>query len=394
MLLPRAAFALSFLFFLLRGPYRALHASVSIDFAVNYASSRLWLQGRNPYDPALLKAEFIGPARGPAAIAPKYATQPAVYPPTMFALIAPIAWLPWNAANWIWCLASTALVLLSLRKILAASKLPVGAYWAMAAALTAFSPTHTGLAMGNPSAVACALTTLAALAALEERETAAGLLTGAAVCLKPQIAICAVALFLAWRKPRAVVIAAATAAGSAAISLLRAPSWEEYLTWLQTLRANVSSGFFPGGANDASIANPVSFLFINVQALLGLLIRDATFLDAAAWIILAALFIVYAKRRTGSRDHDVAFAAVMTLLAVYHRYYDAQLLLLVVPFLAAQWKRRESRWLLGLLCAFAFPLQTALAAIPAAALLLRHQPLALLLAAVLLSAWPRQEVPT
>ncbi len=42
-------FLLSLLFFIERGPYRALRDSRSGDFATVYAASRCWLNHENPY---------------------------------------------------------------------------------------------------------------------------------------------------------------------------------------------------------------------------------------------------------------------------------------------------------------------------------------------------------
>jgi hypothetical protein len=94
---------------------------------------------------------------------------------------------------------------------------------------------------------------------------------------------------------------------------------------------------------------------------------------------------------------DIAFFCTLALIPIYHRYYDAQLLLGVIPFLLEPASRlskaKAAIWLC--LLVLLFPLQAIVAASmpglsPTSAagfLLLRHQPVILLLLCVLMIPW-------
>jgi hypothetical protein len=113
---------------------------------------------------------------------------------------------------------------------------------------------------------------------------------------------------------------------------------------------------------------------------------------------LAGLYFHLRKRdKTADSRIDSAFLAAMTLMMVYHRYYDGQLLLLVIPAVVLLWQRGRVRtaWALSTCFALvAFPLPSFFAKHfePAAAhlsllqfVLFRHQPAAILAMAVILS---------
>jgi hypothetical protein len=113
---------------------------------------------------------------------------------------------------------------------------------------------------------------------------------------------------------------------------------------------------------------------------------------------LAALYFQLRKTdKTADMRIDSAFLAAITLMTVYHRYYDGQLLLLMIPAVMLFWQtgRVRTAWALGTCLALvAFPLQSFFAKQfePAAAhlslfqlVLFRHQPVAILAMAVILS---------
>src|SRR5262249_27975406 len=94
---------------------------------------------------------------------------------------------------------------------------------------------------------------------------------------------------------------------------------------------------------------------------------------------------------------DAAFCSAMTLIPTYHRYYDAQLLVLLLPFGVLLW-RVNRRWAIILMVAclgvLAFPIQSffaqrlgAAATIPSfkQVLLLRNQPAAVIVLAIALT---------
>jgi hypothetical protein len=112
------------------------------------------------------------------------------------------------------------------------------------------------------------------------------------------------------------------------------------------------------------------------------------------------LALYFYRGRAKSVDHpliDSAFFAAITLEVTYHRYYDAQLVLLLIPALAVLWKAGRRRIAMALGTCFAlvaFPSQSIFAKVLeptgshlsiAQIVLFRHQPAAILAAALILS---------
>jgi hypothetical protein len=155
------------------------------------------------------------------------------------------------------------------------------------------------------------------------------------------------------------------------------------------------------GLIDPRPTSPYADGFLNAQALSYSFTPQATLAEGLVLIFsagLAALYFALRKTdKTADRRVDSAFFAAITLMTVYHRYYDGQLLLLVIPAVALFWRRSQHRtaWALGICLALvAFPLQSFFAKQfePAAAhlslfqlVLFRHQPAAILAMAVILS---------
>ncbi|MBV9155413.1 MAG: hypothetical protein JO097_04075, partial [Acidobacteriaceae bacterium] len=127
--------------------------------------------------------------------------------------------------------------------------------------------------------------------------------------------------------------------------------------------------------------------------------------QAVVWVFAAALLVLYLRFRNGSRDgskwRDVAFFCALTTTAAYHRYYDAQIFLLLIPLLVELWKAGERKMAAGLgicLLLLAFPSQSVIAKLLGTdttvhslpqVILFRHQPLAVIAIALILvlSGW-------
>jgi hypothetical protein len=167
------------------------------------------------------------------------------------------------------------------------------------------------------------------------------------------------------------------------------------------LKQNSASLASPGSLIDPRPLSPYADGFLNAQTLSYLLTTHAPLAEALVLLFSAALAAryFYLRKRNGSPDNriDAAFLATITLTMAYHRYYDAQLLLLAIPVVALFWQTGRVRmaWALALcLAAVAFPLQSLFAkhVEPTAAhlsllqvVLFRHQPAAILGMALLLS---------
>ena len=394
-------FFLALLFFFYHGPYRAIRLSQPRDFALIYAEARCWMKGNNPYDEAELSKEFLTQANGPRALVPEKRSHPSVYPPTVLPLLAAFAWLPWANANLLWCLVSTSLFAISLLLTFRATGLSTKHNWLLASALIVFSPTHTGIAMGNPSVLVCSLIAVAIYLALAEHVVISGILLGIAHCFKPQLTICALAVFVTWKCWLPALISLVVPLVAVVASVVRASSLGQYWQWCAMLRQNIIGSFGVEAVNDPGAGHQSSYVLLNTQTVVGLFTRNVRLDDAIAWIIAGAMVLVYFRLRTRTpgdvRWRDLGFFSAITIISAYHRYYDAQILLLLVPFLLKNWHLHRA--IVISLCAclllIAFPSQSGLAlwlgsgnpSSLSGVILFRHQPLAVLAIGLLLIPW-------
>ena len=394
-------FCAAALYFVARGPWRAIGSVNSYDFASVYGATRCWLHGENPYDMRAVAREVHAAGDDPATL-PYTDPPPSVYLPTVLPIVAPMAWLPWKAARFVWASVSMAAFALSLGLMFRRCMLNTPQTWLLGAGVLLFSATSSGLSTGNPSVISCGLTLAGVLLILEQRIIAGAMLLGLAHSIKPQISIAALVVLALWGYWRAVGLSFLIPAITALVSFLRVCSFDQYGVWLLTLQRDIADTSLPGGLNDPSPANYFSYHLINEAAILTVWLHNPFVVRALVWIsvaVLACTYLLLRKNVSGDRRlRDLAFFCCLSLVLVYHRYYDAQLLLGAVPFLLLQGKdtRRvvtAALWI-GFLVLL-FPLQAIIAESvphlnPASLrgfLLLRHQPLIILLLCVLLIPW-------
>jgi len=85
-------------YFLVRGPWRAIHDSG--DFLTVFLAARCWIHGMNPYAPADLVVSAR--AAGSQISEAYFLVTPSVYFPPALLLLSPLAALPWTVAKAIW----------------------------------------------------------------------------------------------------------------------------------------------------------------------------------------------------------------------------------------------------------------------------------------------------
>ena len=371
-------FALALVFFLNRGPWRAIRYSTTGDFATVYGAARCWLHGINPYEREPLKQQLAA-SGAPESVQLDQDVNPSVYLPSALVWMALVASLPWHVANVLWCLLALVLWTFALLRILAQLPLSPPAKWLIAAAALIFSPTYVGVYDGNPAVIVISLVTLAIL---DENWLRSAVLIGIALCFKPQIALCAICIFAVRRQWRPLILAGLF------FGLFLFAGSVGHWQWWQTERRNVAMSFEPGGQSDPVPASHVAWQFLNTQTLLSYAVPNRNAANLVVWVIAAVFVALFLFRTNRSRWQTIAFFAAMTLMLTYHRYYDAQLLLLAIPFLLELWPNR-TRFALVAACflVLAFPVQSFFARRlgPAAlrpsleqALLLRNQPIAVL----------------
>jgi hypothetical protein len=353
--------------FVVRGPVRFLRANDFNDFISPYIQSRALVKGMDPYSPQVLvqlwptqgarRPDFVAKDMADGTLIMKRGI-PTAYPLTCLFLLAPLAILPWPVAYISWLIITMGLVLGAIWSLLSLAGFDsldgldslVGfesedwrAYVFVAIAL-ALAPLHTGLAAGSIviSTVALCGIALAVNEHEHERRRAivAGVLVGIAICLKPQIGLPFFAYYLLRRNWRLVVTAAGVvvAAGLLAIARLAASG----TPWLENYRTDNRVLLATGILSDFTERNPIRFGLINLQVLVYAIVHNAGAANLLAFGLSAILFGIWVVLllRSKSVSNDVLLAmgtlAVLSLFPVYHRLYDA--FLLIIPIC---WSLRE-----------------------------------------------------
>lgn len=357
--------------FVWRGPLRAAAGGGSYDLVWMYSASRAWAMGGNPYDLASADSAFVA-GDGPTdrarfrPVEREAGASGLIYPPTTFVVMAPVAALPWRIATIAWGAANIAAfgaaawALLRLAGLRARSARGI----ALLAACLAFAPVHTALAFGQTAMLPVALVLLAQVAARRERPALAGALLAIACALKPQLA--GLFVVLEAMRGRWRVVASAAITGAFILAIGAGTLWARGIDWPAALRANIEV-FQQSGVGSPTAVNPLRFQMVNLQYPLHELLASrgavtAITLGGGALLLLAlALSIARDQRGAGQApaSANCDWAAIdagllgltvvscISLMVVYHRYYDAALLLPGLALAATTWGRWPlARWAL------------------------------------------------
>jgi len=319
--------------FVLRGPVRYLGwVAEWNDLSQNYTASKLWLQGQNPSDPANFVAlwkQQVGSRLDLTDIRTHLAP-----PLGGLVVMAPIAAFPWKVAKVLWLivlLVSFAATVWALMRAGGFRGNEVRTIAFIAGSL-ALAPFQTGIASGNQTILVIGLCAIAIWCASQRREIAAGVLFGLACSLKPQIGAFLVLYYLVRRRWQLFGTAVSTTVGLILVAAL-------YLRlrgvfWLQDYLHNARGFVAANHIDDFSSANPARFNLINLQVPLFSITghsSSANLLALAVGIFLVCVWLYWAVRNSQQGPELLSLGAisVIGLLPVYHRFYDATLL--VVP---------------------------------------------------------------
>lgn len=312
------------------------------DWALVYAETRGWLVGESPYDAPGLDAVWER-AGGDAAYPPsKRGNEDLLYPPPSFVVLSPFGTMPWPTARALWPVVNVALVGVIAWGVcvLAGLRRCAPAAWIVAGACFAFAPASTSIKHGQTAVLVAALAVSGEACRVLGWRRTAGVLLGLAACAKPQIGLPLLALE-AWRmRWRVFVFGAATAGVVTLIAVGRLLI--AGVDWLPQLRANVE--LFTVGANGSpEITNENRYQLLNLHPFVRDVLGPGVPLTPVVWSVVGALaalyFLVVRKPREDGRDLLApAFVSVLGLMLVYHRSYDALILLLGVAWGVRAWK--------------------------------------------------------
>ncbi|HXS77634.1 MAG TPA: glycosyltransferase family 87 protein [Terracidiphilus sp.] len=277
---------------------------------------------------------------------PHYAASIQVYPPTAELFFAAFALLPWKIAYVLW----TALIALLM---------PIAAFlmWDVAHVdapdlpfyLAWFLLVNSGgmMAGGNPAGVAVTLCIIASWCFLHNRFAMLGVLCMASsLAIKPHdsglIWLYLLLLGATCRKRTLQSLSVVALVAVAAIAWV----WRASPHWVQELHANLGVN----GSNDP--AGHAAIAMVNLQTVVAFFRNDPHFYNLVTCVVCAPLILlclIVTLRGDRSRKSiwlGMAAITVLSLLPLYHRPYDAKLLLLTLPACALLWAEGgPTRWL-------------------------------------------------
>jgi hypothetical protein len=282
-------------------------------------------------------------------------------PPPTLMVMSPLALLPRGAALWVWYAVQWALLIGAIGTLCSLANRPALDPRAMllAAGVLLLGPVQSGVQAGQLSLPATACIVLALALDVRGRPIVAGCLLALAMALKLQLAAPFIVYFALCSRWRIVFAAACLFAGITLLAIIRLELAD--VDWMSTWLANVRRSTGAGGLNDFAAGVAMDHL-LNLQLPLYAVTgnRAAAQIGALALVSIAA--IVYALRLRRAADGPtrnplplIAPLAVLTLLPVYHRYYDATLLIIPLAWAVARFPRSRAALVLALLIPFILP---------------------------------------
>lgn len=271
--------------------------------------------------------------------------------PTTLFLIAPLAALPWKVAAAIWMalIAAAFIVACFLVWQFGADEAP-RVYGGLLCLLLVNSGLF--LCAGNTAGLVVSLSVISVCCFLRDRFVMAGVVCLAiALAMKPHDAGAVWLYFLlvgGVHRKRALQSLALTAVIAAAAIL-----WVSHAAphWYQELHANLQAAMLPGGRDNPGPTTQGGRgigMIISLQAILSLIRDNATFYNLTAYILCAPLAILWCVKtlRSGFSTRlawfGLAAISAIAMLPVYHRTYDARLLVLAVPACAMLWREQRA----------------------------------------------------
>lgn len=338
------------IFVLFGASLRLITTSSMADFNGVYYGTECLLQHNDIYN----ESEFRRHSPTDLTKAPLDSVQPcrvtplSINLPPTFLFMVPLALLPVGLASVVW------MVLTATGMILAAFLM-----WNLGAA---YAPTLTGglvgfllansavvVANGNIAGIVVSLCVIAVWCFLKERFVLAGVLCLAiSLAMKPHDAALVWLFFLlangVYRKRALQTLAVTVMLG------LAAGFWVSQVApnWMPEMRANLAAASAPGNNNDPGPAGPTStrrsiLIITDLQAAVSVFRDDPNFYNLISYAVCGVCLLVWSiatfrsSSSTASACFALAAAAPLTMLATYHRVYDAKLLLLAVPACAILW---------------------------------------------------------
>jgi hypothetical protein len=322
------------------------------DFKAVYYGARCLLQHSDPYKPDEFLRVYLAegggfPSDPTVSRLFNRAVPVCINLPTSLFLIAPLAILAWGPAHVLWMIlvAGSLILAASLMWNLAENYAHGVSLFLICIVLADSEILYSG---GNSAGIAVSLCIVAVWCFLRDRFVLAGILCLAvSLAIKPHDAGLVWLYFLlaggVYRKRALQTLALTTVA-----LCLPAVLWVSHVApnWIEELHSNQSAISAHGDLSDpgptsVSMRNPDRI--IDLQTVISVFRDDPRIYNPASYLVCGALLLIWSIRTFRSRFSQprawlaLAAIAALSMLPIYHRQYDAKLLLLTVPACAMLW---------------------------------------------------------
>ena len=320
------------------------------DFKATYYPTRCLLAHRDPYSASQVLAMFNSEGDpGKSFPALRWMVSHFNYPPTALLVLSPFASLPFQYSHLMFmCISSGALLLAGV--LIWDMAAPYAA--TLSGALIGFVLMNSfgPIATGNVIGICIGCSVVAVWSFLKKRFELTGVACLAlGLMLKPHVVGFVWLYFLlanGYRKRALQTLGVVIIAGLMSVALVNSVSPH----WLDELHTNLLLYSAPGGINDqgptSARMNQPSYI-IDLQTAISPFRDDPHFYNGVSYgvsgtLLLAWSFIVF-RTHPSMKKSFLALAAIapLTMLPVYHRTDDAELLLLAVPACTLLWSEGE-----------------------------------------------------
>jgi hypothetical protein len=338
----------SMVFLLLGAALENVSRAPMLDFRLLYYPARCLIQHGDPYKESdvlrVYRAEGVYSQLDTAK--EREMTTRYIYPPTAFCLTVPFAVLPWAPARILWTTLTVGSLILASFLVwnLGANYAPI-----LSGVLIGFLLANSEVLVikGMCAGIAVSLCVVAVWCFLREQFVPAGILCLAvSLAVKPQDAGLVWLYFLlaggVYRK-RALQTLLTTVVLSLPTVLW---VWRVAPNWMQEWHSYFLASPLQSSINDpgpASTGGHGLAMVISLQTIISVFRDDPRIYNPVSYLICALLLLVWAFVTLRSRPSPerawlaLAAIAALSMLPVYHRLYDAKLLLLTVPACAMLW---------------------------------------------------------
>jgi hypothetical protein len=325
--------------FTVRGPLRALREPGWNDFLSPYIQAKAWVHGNDPYSTRSVISLWPSGNRRPSWVDPEAASGvlevrrgiPSPYPLSTLVVISPFTVFPWTIALSVWIAISVGSVVLSAFAILSICDCRIGDVRSQLflIALLALAPLHTGLGTANPAILVVSLTVVTVWAAQRNKKITGGLLLAIAICVKPTVAGALLLYYVVRREWKVIGVTCVVASIIAAVGVCRLAF--AGTPWLASYIESTRRMFSTGSLDDFTGPDAIRLNMVNAQLLFYAVLRSAPLADHLAKLLGAGFLGCWLwlshQRRTASGLLEISAISVLSLIPLYHRFYDASLLI-------------------------------------------------------------------